>query len=171
MVPRDQHRWDRHALERGRSRVLRVLQQALREGLLDRGRLLDRPRYQADDRVDDHQGRELAAREARCAQIEHDTAETVAAAQLGAPITVIFINNAIYGMTGGQMAPTTLPGMKTTSSPNGRDVETQGYPIRMAEMLANVQAPVGGLVINDKSGRGMSYGGYGYGYGSEKQTA
>jgi len=51
---------------------------------------------------------------------------------------VIFINNANYGMTGGQMAPTTLPGMKTTSSPNGRDVETQGYPIRMAEMLATL---------------------------------
>ncbi|MGC8857058.1 MAG: thiamine pyrophosphate-dependent enzyme, partial [Anaerolineae bacterium] len=53
--------------------------------------------------------------------------------------TVIFINNANYGMTGGQMAPTTLSGMKTTSSPNGRDVETQGYPIRMAEMLATLE--------------------------------
>ncbi|MBN2501955.1 MAG: 2-oxoglutarate oxidoreductase, partial [Anaerolineales bacterium] len=50
----------------------------------------------------------------------------------------IFINNAIYGMTGGQMAPTTLPGMKTTSSPYGRDVEVAGYPIRMAEMLAQM---------------------------------
>ena len=65
-------------------------------------------------------------------------AETVHAAARGENITVIFINNAIYGMTGGQMAPTTLPGMKTTSSPNGRDVETQGYPIRMAEMLATL---------------------------------
>jgi 2-oxoglutarate ferredoxin oxidoreductase subunit beta len=65
-------------------------------------------------------------------------AETVHAAARGENITIIFINNAIYGMTGGQMAPTTLPGMKTTSSPNGRDVETQGYPIRMSEMLATL---------------------------------
>jgi len=65
-------------------------------------------------------------------------AEIMHAAARGENITVIFINNAIYGMTGGQMAPTSLPGMKTTSSPNGRDVETQGYPIRMAEMLAQM---------------------------------
>ncbi len=65
-------------------------------------------------------------------------AETVHAAARGENITIIFINNAIYGMTGGQMAPTTLPGMKTTSSPNGRDVETQGYPIRVSEMLATL---------------------------------
>lgn len=64
--------------------------------------------------------------------------EIVHAAARGENITVIFINNANYGMTGGQMAPTTLPGMKTTSSPNGRDVETQGYPIRMAEILATL---------------------------------
>jgi 2-oxoglutarate ferredoxin oxidoreductase subunit beta len=64
--------------------------------------------------------------------------EIVHAAARGENITVIFINNANYGMTGGQMAPTTLPGMKTTSSPNGRDVETQGYPIRMAEMLSTL---------------------------------
>ncbi len=62
--------------------------------------------------------------------------EIVHAAIRGENITVIFINNAIYGMTGGQMAPTTLPGMKTTSSPLGRDVEIVGYPVRMAEMLA-----------------------------------
>jgi len=54
----------------------------------------------------------------------------------GENITVIFINNTIYGMTGGQMAPTTLPGQRTTSSPNGRDVETMGYPLHMAELLA-----------------------------------
>jgi 2-oxoglutarate ferredoxin oxidoreductase subunit beta len=66
------------------------------------------------------------------------TGEIVHAAARGENITVIFINNANFGMTGGQMAPTTLPGMKTTSSPNGRDVETQGYPIRMAEMLATL---------------------------------
>ncbi|MDO9130756.1 MAG: thiamine pyrophosphate-dependent enzyme [Anaerolineales bacterium] len=65
--------------------------------------------------------------------------EIVHAAARGENISVIFINNAIYGMTGGQMAPTTLPGMKTTSSPNGRDVELQGYPIRMAEMLATLE--------------------------------
>lgn len=65
-------------------------------------------------------------------------AEIMHAAARGENITVIFINNAIYGMTGGQMAPTSLPGMKTTSSPNGRDVETQGYPVRMAEMLAQM---------------------------------
>ena len=65
-------------------------------------------------------------------------AEIVHAAIRGENITVIFINNAIYGMTGGQMAPTTLPGMKTTSSPLGRDVEDVGYPIRMAEMLSTI---------------------------------
>jgi 2-oxoglutarate ferredoxin oxidoreductase subunit beta len=65
--------------------------------------------------------------------------EIVAAAARGENITVIFINNANYGMTGGQMAPTTLPGQKTTSSPNGRDVETQGYPIRAAELLATLE--------------------------------
>jgi 2-oxoglutarate ferredoxin oxidoreductase subunit beta len=66
------------------------------------------------------------------------TGEIVHAAVRGENITVIFINNTNFGMTGGQMAPTTLPGQKTTSSPNGRDVETQGYPIRMAEMLATL---------------------------------
>jgi len=65
-------------------------------------------------------------------------AEIMHAAGRGENITVIFINNAIYGMTGGQMAPTTLPGMKTTSSPLGRDVETMGFPIRIAELLANM---------------------------------
>ena len=65
--------------------------------------------------------------------------EIVHAAARGENITVVFINNANYGMTGGQMAPTTLPGMKTTSSPNGRDVETQGYPIKVAEMLSTLE--------------------------------
>ncbi|MFZ3150284.1 MAG: thiamine pyrophosphate-dependent enzyme [Anaerolineaceae bacterium] len=64
--------------------------------------------------------------------------EIVAAASRGELLTVIFINNANYGMTGGQMAPTTLPGQKTTSSPLGRDVERQGYPIRTAELLATL---------------------------------
>ena len=69
------------------------------------------------------------------------TTEIVHAATRGENITVIFINNANFGMTGGQMAPTTLPGMKTTSSPNGRDVELQGFPIRMSEMLATLDGP------------------------------
>jgi 2-oxoglutarate/2-oxoacid ferredoxin oxidoreductase subunit beta len=66
------------------------------------------------------------------------TAEIVHAAARGENITVFFVNNANYGMTGGQMAPTSLPGQKTTSSPNGRDVETMGYPIRASEMLATL---------------------------------
>jgi 2-oxoglutarate ferredoxin oxidoreductase subunit beta len=64
--------------------------------------------------------------------------EIVHAAARGENITVIFINNANYGMTGGQMAPTTLPGQKTTSSPYGRDVEQMGFPIRTAELLATL---------------------------------
>jgi 2-oxoglutarate ferredoxin oxidoreductase subunit beta len=64
------------------------------------------------------------------------TGEIVAAAGRGENITVIFINNANFGMTGGQMAPTTLPGMKTSSSQNGRDVEEMGYPLRGCELLA-----------------------------------
>jgi 2-oxoglutarate/2-oxoacid ferredoxin oxidoreductase subunit beta len=65
--------------------------------------------------------------------------EIVHAAARGENITVIFINNANYGMTGGQLAPTTLPGQKTTSSPSGRDVEQMGFPIRTAELLATLQ--------------------------------
>ena len=66
------------------------------------------------------------------------TGEIIHAATRGENITVIFINNSNYGMTGGQMAPTSLPGQKTTSSPGGRDVETMGYPIRAAELLSNL---------------------------------
>lgn len=66
------------------------------------------------------------------------TAETVHAATRGENITVIFINNAIYGMTGGQMAPTSLPEQVTQTSPYGRDVETAGYPIRVCEMLSTL---------------------------------
>jgi 2-oxoglutarate ferredoxin oxidoreductase subunit beta len=66
------------------------------------------------------------------------TAEILHAAARGENITTIFINNAIYGMTGGQMAPTTLPGQKTTSSPTGRDIEMTGMPLRMAEVLAGL---------------------------------
>ena len=65
-------------------------------------------------------------------------AEIVHVAARGENITTIFINNANYGMTGGQMAPTTLPGQKTTSSPTGRDIEQAGFPIRAAEMLATL---------------------------------
>ncbi|HOT90346.1 MAG TPA: thiamine pyrophosphate-dependent enzyme [Anaerolineae bacterium] len=64
------------------------------------------------------------------------TAEIIQAANRGELITTIFINNAIYGMTGGQMAPTTLPGMVTTSSPAGRDCRLAGYPVQMSEILA-----------------------------------
>ena len=66
------------------------------------------------------------------------TAETVHAATRGENITVIFINNAIYGMTGGQMAPTTLPGQVTQTSPYGRDVNTAGYPVRVSEMISTL---------------------------------
>lgn len=66
------------------------------------------------------------------------TGEIMHSAARGENITAVFINNAIYGMTGGQMAPTTLPGQKTTSSPYGRDVELAGFPMRMSEVLAEV---------------------------------
>ncbi|MBC7082260.1 MAG: 2-oxoglutarate/2-oxoacid ferredoxin oxidoreductase subunit beta [Bacillota bacterium] len=64
--------------------------------------------------------------------------EIVHAASRGEKITVIFVNNAIYGMTGGQMAPTTLPGQKTTTSPRGRDPEVAGHPIRICELLSSL---------------------------------
>ena len=70
------------------------------------------------------------------------TAEIVHAAARGENITVIFVNNGNYGMTGGQMAPTTLPGQKTTTTPAGRDVRTAGSPLRMSEMLAVLDGPV-----------------------------
>ena len=66
------------------------------------------------------------------------TAETVHSAARGENITIIFVNNAIYGMTGGQMAPTSLPGQVTQTSPYGRDVEKVGYPIKVCEMLSQV---------------------------------
>ncbi|HAW08323.1 MAG TPA: 2-oxoglutarate oxidoreductase, partial [Bacteroidetes bacterium] len=58
------------------------------------------------------------------------------AANRGENILVVFINNGVYGMTSGQMAPTTLPGMVTTTSPYGRDVKTQGYPFKISDLLA-----------------------------------
>lgn len=69
------------------------------------------------------------------------TAETVHSATRGENITVIFVNNAIYGMTGGQLAPTSLVGQVTQTSPYGRKIEMQGYPIRVSEMLATLEGP------------------------------
>ena len=66
------------------------------------------------------------------------TAETVHAAARNENITIIFVNNAIYGMTGGQMAPTTLPNQVTQTSPYGRDVTVVGYPVKVCEMLSQV---------------------------------
>ncbi len=68
-------------------------------------------------------------------------AETVHSAARNENITIVFINNAIYGMTGGQMAPTSLPGQVTQTSPYGRDVKTAGYPIRVCEMLSQLDGP------------------------------
>lgn len=70
------------------------------------------------------------------------TAETIHAANRGEKITAIFINNAVYGMTGGQMAPTTLSGQKTTTTPYGRDVKIEGHPVRMSEILSLVKGAV-----------------------------
>ncbi len=69
------------------------------------------------------------------------TAEIVHAATRGENFTVIFINNAIYGMTGGQMAPTTLVGQASSTSPYGRDPKFAGHPIHVSEMLATLKAP------------------------------
>jgi 2-oxoisovalerate ferredoxin oxidoreductase beta subunit len=69
------------------------------------------------------------------------TAEILHAANRGENITIFFINNAIYGMTGGQLAPTTLIGTKTTTSPFGRDPLNEGYPLRVAELLATLEGP------------------------------
>ena len=70
------------------------------------------------------------------------TAEIVHAANRGENITVFFVNNAIYGMTGGQMAPTTLEGQKTSTSPLGRNPANEGFPIRVVELLSTLKAPV-----------------------------
>jgi 2-oxoglutarate ferredoxin oxidoreductase subunit beta len=67
------------------------------------------------------------------------TSEIIHAANRGEKLTVIFVNNTTYGMTGGQMAPTTLPQQQTTTSPYGRDVSTDGHPIRMAEIIAGLE--------------------------------
>ncbi len=70
------------------------------------------------------------------------SAEILHAANRGENITVIFVNNAIYSMTGGQAAPTTLIGQKSTTTPNGRNAATEGYPLRVCELLATLEAPV-----------------------------
>ncbi len=67
------------------------------------------------------------------------TAEIIHAANRGENISVFFVNNATYGMTGGQMAPTTLPGQKTSTTPLGRNVKTDGYPLRISELLATIE--------------------------------
>ena len=67
------------------------------------------------------------------------TAETVHAVNRGENIVIVFVNNAIYGMTGGQMAPTTLPGMPTATCPLGRNVSLNGYPLKIADMLAQLE--------------------------------
>ncbi|HRB12504.1 MAG TPA: thiamine pyrophosphate-dependent enzyme, partial [Vicinamibacteria bacterium] len=68
-------------------------------------------------------------------------AEIVSTAQMGIPITVVFVNNAIYGMTGGQLAPTTLMGQRTSTTPEGRN-DFHGAPIKMAELIAGLDGPV-----------------------------
>lgn len=68
-------------------------------------------------------------------------AEILHCANRGEKVTVIFVNNAIYGMTGGQMAPTTMPGQVTTTSPLGRDVSLAGYPLRIAELVSTMRTP------------------------------
>ena len=70
------------------------------------------------------------------------SAEILHAANRGENITAIFVNNAIYSMTGGQCAPTTLLGQKSTTTPNGRNAATEGYPLRVSELLATLEAPV-----------------------------
>ncbi len=70
------------------------------------------------------------------------TAEILHAANRGENITVFFVNNAIYGMTGGQMAPTTLIEQRTTTSPRGRNAHNEGYPVKVAELISQLQAPV-----------------------------
>ena len=67
------------------------------------------------------------------------TAETIHACNRGENIAIIYVNNGIYGMTGGQMAPTTLPGMKSTTSPNGRDVSLEGLPLDMSKLLTQLE--------------------------------
>ena len=86
-------------------------------------------------------------------------AETVHAAARNENITIIFVNNAIYGMTGGQMAPTSLPGQVTQTSPYGRDVKLCGWPIKVCELLATQDGRVAGKNRNhgQAAGQAMNY--------------
>lgn len=84
------------------------------------------------------------------------TAEIIHAANRGEKLTVIFVNNTVFGMTGGQMAPTTMAGQRTTTTPFGRNVEVNGYPIRMAELLAQLEGTAySARVAVDKVGNVM----------------
>ena len=105
------------------------------------------------------------------------TSEIVHAANRGENLTVFFINNATYGMTGGQMAPTTIPGQRTTTTPSGRDTKTSGYPLRVSELLATLEGvsfvqrvsvdsyknlltakkAIGRAFLNQIDGRGFSF--------------
>jgi 2-oxoglutarate ferredoxin oxidoreductase subunit beta len=67
------------------------------------------------------------------------TSEIIHAASRGENLSVFFVNNATFGMTGGQMAPTTIPGQRTTTTPRGRDIKTEGYPLRVSELLATIE--------------------------------
>ncbi len=67
------------------------------------------------------------------------TSEIVHAAMRGENLSIFFVNNATFGMTGGQMAPTTIPGQRTTTTPRGRDIKTEGYPLRVSELLATIE--------------------------------
>ncbi len=83
------------------------------------------------------------------------TAETIHSCNRGENITIVFINNGIYGMTGGQMAPTTLPGMKSSTSPRGRDVAMMGNPLNMTEIVAQLPGtyfvyPAGGAYTSQR---------------------
>lgn len=68
-------------------------------------------------------------------------AEIISAANRGENFSVVFVNNTVYGMTGGQMAPTTLLGQRTTTTPRGREAKTEGHPLRMAELISGLEAP------------------------------
>jgi len=89
-----------------------------------------------------HPGRTVVAYQGDGDLLAIGMAETIHAANRGEKITVIFVNNAIYGMTGGQMAPTTLQAQKTKTSPYGRNPAEAGFPIRACELLATLDAPV-----------------------------
>ncbi len=84
-------------------------------------------------------------------------AEIIHAANRGEKITVIFVNNAIYGMTGGQMAPTTMPNQRATTCPFGRDVNYAGYPIRMADILSGLTTPSYIVRVNVNTPSGIPF--------------